>query len=298
MAFAPVVEDATFGIADFAVLLFLIGLLIIRFTWSVVFHPIFATLAAAFNFGIPTGLFGTIHPLRGVAHFLDSIDNAVYSTLGQWINQSEHAFHKFLLWQAYVLTKTGDEIAALAHDTWQALSIVHAKTQPAKIQAAAAPAVKAATATLPRVVVKLDSRVPALEREIAATNAKVTALQHSIALPHSIAIPRTLPKVGSLERDLKWVKGELGKLKWAVPFAGVLGLGAALLSKLGLNWTRCSNVNKTGKQLCGMNTSLLESLLADTLLIVGTVSLVEFAEGMQGITGEIVGPIRAFWRAT
>jgi hypothetical protein len=42
---------------------------------------------------------------------------------------------------------------------------------------------------------------------------------------------------------------------------------------------------------------LLDSLLADTTLILGTVSLVEFAQGMRGVTAEAVPLIRRFWRA-
>src|SRR5437764_441195 len=47
-----------------------------------------------------------------------------------------------------------------------------------------------------------------------------------------------------------------------------------------------------------VNPGLLESLLADTLLIAGTVSLVEFARGMQDVTEEVTPLSRTFWRAT
>jgi hypothetical protein len=46
-----------------------------------------------------------------------------------------------------------------------------------------------------------------------------------------------------------------------------------------------------------MDTDLLDSLLADTLLIVGTISLVEFAEGLQAGMGELTPQIRRFWKA-
>ena len=46
-----------------------------------------------------------------------------------------------------------------------------------------------------------------------------------------------------------------------------------------------------------MDRSLLDALIADTLLVVGTLSLVEFAKEMETVTEE-VGPLVAkFWRA-
>src|SRR5437764_1465863 len=65
-----------------------------------------------------------------------------------------------------------------------------------------------------------------------------------------------------------------------------------------LHVQQITNVYKVGKRACGMNPDLLESLLADTLLIAGTVSLVEFARGMQDVTEEVTPLIRTFWRAT
>jgi len=46
-----------------------------------------------------------------------------------------------------------------------------------------------------------------------------------------------------------------------------------------------------------MNPSLLESLLADALLVGGAISLVELAEEMQAVVGDSAGLIQKFWRA-
>jgi hypothetical protein len=70
------------------------------------------------------------------------------------------------------------------------------------------------------------------------------------------------------------------------------------LGRLGLGWARCSNVGKVGRRVCGMDASLLESVLADSLLILGTLSLVTFAEEMQDVTEVIARPIQTFWRAS
>lgn len=299
MGLAPfIAEEATFGIAELGMLMALIGLLTLRFTWSMTFGPLFQQIAKLLDVPIGVGFGPSLHPFGFLANALRALDNFVYRSIGKGISETEYAWHKLLLWNAYVLTKTGDAIAGLTYDVLAALHIVNHKTSAAALRAVQVPVVKQYTATLPKVTVVTESRVPALQREIAATNARIDALQHSIALPAPIAIPRTLPKVGELERGIEWVKGEAKRLKKYGTVAGLLGITAAVLGRLGLGWTRCSKVGRTGKQLCGMDESLLESLLADTLLIVGTVSLVEFAQGMQGITAEVAPAIRTFWRAT
>ena len=115
---------------------------------------------------------------------------------------------------------------------------------------------------------------------------------------HVIAhdLPRLRAADRTLTRDVtalgKWVRAhtlEAGTLA----FAGAVALA---LGRLGIGWTRCSNVGKLGKNVCGMNPALLESLLADSLLVVGSLSLVEFAHEMVAVTDTAVRPIQGFWR--
>lgn len=120
----------------------------------------------------------------------------------------------------------------------------------------------------------------------------------------------TLPRIGSLERDIAGLRGraktieeELGNavdlLKAnAAKLAAVTGIAAvtAALLRLGLGWIKCRNVGDAGKRICGMNPNLLESLLADTLVIASTVSLVEFARELVPVTEAAIDPIRLFWR--
>jgi hypothetical protein len=107
-----------------------------------------------------------------------------------------------------------------------------------------------------------------------------------------------LPRVGALERDVSNLEKWVSSHRKTLTEAGIVALVAAAVSRLGINWTRCSNSKKYGKRVCGMDPALLDSLLADTLLILGTVSLVEFAEGMQTVVGDAESQIRRFWQAT
>lgn len=104
-------------------------------------------------------------------------------------------------------------------------------------------------------------------------------------------------RVGNLERAARGELARVRHLEGKLTAIGAAALVGAALARLGLGWVRCPRVAKVGKQACGMDYGLLESLLADTLIIAGTISLVEFTREMQAVTGEIAGPIRAFWRA-
>lgn len=299
------------------------GALLLRACWAATFGLIFSEIARAFHkipkigarvFGVGAQL-----DLGGLlAKPFETVDNLVYHALGVLIAQTEHAWHKIIGWMAYILTATGEEIASLSYDTLAALHIVHQKVSPAAIQAATRPFVQHYVATLPAVHVALRPATKVAADHYPALQARVARLEHELSHVHSSTIvlpapagtiPRTkapaattpvvlpAPRVGEIDRALDWTKGQIGKLRKIATVAGIVGLTAAALGRLGLGWTRCSKVGKVGKQLCGMDEQLLGALLADTLLIVGTVSLVEFAQGMQGVVGEFEKPVRAFWRA-
>jgi hypothetical protein len=112
----------------------------------------------------------------------------------------------------------------------------------------------------------------------------------------------TIPRLRARERA---VEGEIGRLWKRVRRERIaLGIGAAtalfvaVLGRLGLGFLRCKGIRSAGKRVCGMNPSLLDALLADTLLIAGTLSLEEFAREMVGVTSTAVRPITTFWRAS
>jgi hypothetical protein len=112
----------------------------------------------------------------------------------------------------------------------------------------------------------------------------------------------TIPRLRARERA---AEGEIGRLWKRVRRERVaLGIGAAtalfvaVLGRLGLGFLRCKGIRSAGRRVCGMNPSLLDALLADTLLIAGTLSLEEFAREMVGVTSTAVRPITTFWRAS
>jgi hypothetical protein len=112
----------------------------------------------------------------------------------------------------------------------------------------------------------------------------VTIVRPIVAgLSHVIDID--LPGLRARDRVLQ---DEITRLwKWARGRGAVIGEGIGLgalayaLGKLGIGWARCSNVNKLGKRACGLSPTLLESLLAGSLAIAGSISIVELAKECQ-----------------
>jgi hypothetical protein len=303
--------------------------LALRAGWSATLGLLFSEVARALH-KIPTfGIGGVSIPGIGtigrftvdvggwVAKPFETADHLVYSSLGTAIAKSEHAWHECLSALAYVTAATGDEIARLSEETLHGLEWLHHKTSVPALWRDIRPLVHDVTSTLPtaKVIVRpatkaavdaypaLARRVAHLEHELAHVGTRTIVVPgKEIAKAADGTITRAMPAVLNpplikpLEIDLSRLKARVGSLAKLLAPAAILGLVATAIGRLGLGWTRCSRVKDAGKHLCGMDAGLLESLLADTLLIAGTVSLVEFARGMQEVTKEVVGPIKTFWR--
>jgi len=292
----------------------------LRAGWKATFSPMLQLLATILNVQISIPHITTLRPFGFLADAFRSVDTHVYNWLGHLKDASGHAFVQLCLWVAYQVTMFAVGLAAITYELllWAKRSAI--KTQPVYITKIVKVATKPLAQRAAKGAVAHDSRVPALEREVTALRGELAKVREQVAaesavtmpIPYPVPLPRrqplpvpipkttgkTIPKLSDLQHAWEWTKARLGKLGKLGTIAGLIGLTSAVLGRLGLGWLRCSRVGKAGKQVCGMDSGLLDSLLADTLLIVGTVSLVEFARGMQDVTREVVGPIRTFWRVT
>jgi hypothetical protein len=289
---------AAIGLVDLGVLLALALLIALSYAYRYTLGAVIVALANAIGAIRLPGIFGGGRVFGFAADELTKIDHAIQHQLGVGIAAMQAVWNECVSYTATAVHWVGKEIASLAHDTAQAVEGLSVGAIPkwAKKELLALAAFG-----------PIGSLIYTFRRQIAhaLSVAKREALHLIRAAEHAVVVKSAavagalpFPRIGRIEHDLsgveKWVRAR-GKL---LTVAGISALLIGALGRLGLGWTRCSNVGKLGKNVCGMNPSLLESLLADTLLIVGTVSLVEFAKGMQGITGEVVGPVRTFWRAS
>jgi len=260
-------------------------------------------LANALNVSILTK-----RPFAFLAGALDALNSFMNNSLASGVRAGEHAFSAVVNFHAILwhdLTAAVADLADAAERQFRHLSrhsiaaIVHAITDPygtalqfvkGQVAQLVHDVSKASKAVTRVVVHDLPSVVVNFPKRITIETRKAIAAIPAINAP-------AIPRLGSIEHDLasveKWIRTH-GK---QLTEAGIVGLVVAALSRIGLNWTRCSNTSKYGKNLCGMDPSLVESLIADTLLVLGTVSLLEFAQGMQGLTEESAKTIGGFWRA-
>lgn len=126
------------------------------------------------------------------------------------------------------------------------------------------------------------------------------AVARAVAIPADVLVPGDLT---GLRERVREAEDELARL-WsrvrgiAKPAAAGVAVGAVAwaLAKLGATWVSCSNVNKVGKNVCGMNQDLLDALLAGSTLVAGSISIVELAKACQEITGACEDGVRFFVR--
>ena len=128
---------------------------------------------------------------------------------------------------------------------------------------------------------RLAHRISVLDKRVAAIAA---AGAGAIALP--------FPRIGSLERGAARTRARVGKLErrfgrkaFAAAVAGALGV-------LGLSWARRSCVKRNNDLLCKTDFGALEGLLAGAVLLVGSQSVVRFAEGMLAAEDEMVSVLK------
>lgn len=221
-----------------------------------------------------------------------AVDHFVLHAIGQGIAGLHDVWNYFWGYTAYAVREVADALAGTAEDTYRALDAIVTHTIPAAVANAGAHITKQV-----HVIEKHITVVPrTVERTVVQKITHVKRIVVHEAAAAGATIP--LPRIGTLERDVAAAQRKLRDFLRRVGPAAIVGSVIVSLARIGAGWVRCSKVNRAGKQICGMDEDLLQSLLADTLLIVGTVSLVEFARGMEQVTADVLAPIRTFWRAT
>jgi hypothetical protein len=103
-------------------------------------------------------------------------------------------------------------------------------------------------------------------------------------------------RVGELARARVALWRYVRSLRRTLTVAGLTALVVAVLARLGLGWLRCRNVKQAGRSVCGMDAGLLESLLADLVILAGTLSIVELARECQHATQPLEDGLRFLLR--
>jgi hypothetical protein len=143
----------------------------------------------------------------------------------------------------------------------------------------------------------------AIRQALYGATSSVAAAIAAIKMVRAHAIPALwggLEHVGGrvkrVERDAARTARRLRRAEAYLTAAGMVVIVATALGRLGLKWVRCRNVSKVGRRVCSMDFDYLDALLAGSLLVVGSVSIVDFAHELQDAEGEVVKAIRGLVR--
>lgn len=114
----------------------------------------------------------------------------------------------------------------------------------------------------------------------------------------TVTLPRELGRIRARARALEDEirnpsRAFLRRLASRLWLLGLAGLMIRALARR-FPWLFCRKVKAVGSRVCGLDNDLLNSLLLDTLLIAGTISVVEMAREMQAIESAAVGLMSDF----
>lgn len=126
-------------------------------------------------------------------------------------------------------------------------------------------------------------------RRIGVLSARVAALPALGA--GALVLP--FPRIGALERRVRTWGSRLTRLEARFgkkAFAAAVGTA---LGALGLSWIRRSCVKRNAERLCRVDPGILEDLLGGLVGIVGTLSIVTFAEAALDAQEEVMPLIKA-----
>jgi len=250
------------------------------------------------------GIAGLISHIPGVGSIIASPVNAVYHWMNAEFAAAEAGLDRRISNYFHQLAKlvrwVGQEIEAHANLLYTLSTILLGSGLTAAIRAALAllhtqvNAVSASFTHLYRAFIRpIYGELHALERW---TYPRVKALDHAIdvTIPRDIAGLRARTK--ALEDRASSALAELTKLNGLLGIAAMTGLIAAVISRLGIGWTRCDNAGKLGKSVCGMHPNLLESLIAGALVVASPISIVDLAKACQAFEGDVEDGIKWFVR--
>lgn len=323
MAFVPAVPEAVaagvtladvlIALAAFLGWVVCLGLL---FAYSYTFGYLLERLADVLDFHVLRVHVDLGGPIR-------ALDNGVKHALSAGVSTFDHAMGLFFHWAGLLLAWMVNFAAASAQDTlalarwltgdhlpkylkwtirglfplpWLTKLIAQqiAKALPTVKHIAGSVVTKSVTVVekIPRA---LNRRLTKAEKTLAALAAALVALGGTIHLPRHVTTPgdvwRGLTKrTARLERRMHRVEGLFAVGVFAAVMAKVLGVTAKCL--------RSGNVGRTARNICGMDNGLLTDLLLGTTVLVGGLSIVQFAEELRGIEGEaldIVGGLIEEW---
>jgi len=259
-----VAEESPVLIALYLALQALLAWLIYRSLHYVWLHTIGWVVGKIANVGIPTGFFGSVHPLS----WLNSVNNTVMNWLAAQALANEEAMGKFFHEAARLQEWIVKELYGLGADVFNWLDHFHHHLIGRVLKALIAPIEDLARAAKSVAVAAYDEALT-LER-------KAIAIEHGLAGDIRGGLKRALPwllpgipLIGWLIKEVRgishWVARHNRRLRRLEGLLGVTGMAVAMSNVFGLpNW-RCltrGGVGRFARGFCGLPLHLLNDVLA------------------------------------
>lgn len=257
---------------------------------------------------INVGILGR-HPFGFLASALHDLDSYIRAGLAGAMQGAAWAWTKVLHAHAVLWHDLTSGVADLAEATEQELRHIVRHTLPAFVIAYFNPwiqIVQALRRSVAFLVAESAKAVHSITKIVTHETTKVVThierfvvvktrtVVHAIPGLHAPAIPR----LGRLEREVHGIDETLkDTAKKVTPAALAAVFAASVLSKLGLTWLRCRNVNQLGRRVCSLDPRILDGLLLGLVAIFGTLDLRKFGKQVQAVTATFEGEVRHFWRA-
>lgn len=226
----------------------------------------------------------TFRIFGSLAALLRTANRNVDTLLGEaveWSGKGASAmFSYFLTMQLWIW----QQMSGLANDTYAAIKGVRTTTVNTTTKVIRQTVVKPITKQVTVVLKVSSAAVRTFNKRLSRAEKRVAAL--AVAVAGVAALP--LPRIGRLEKRAKAAEKRLTRLEKLT--LGAVGAAATLaaLKRLGLGWLRCGNVTRSGKRVCGMDSSLLDSLLAGSLLLTSALSLQQMARELREPTALVM----------
>ena len=276
-------------VAGFAAIFVALFVATLAASWDTTMGPLLEQLAAAVG-RVNLRVFGkTIVGLGFLAADILHLNASIRRTIGEAMAHVARPLVTLLTAATNVAIYPARELRALADDTAQTLWAIRRVVVPAFI-AAKIGWISRSIATLAARVEALTLRAPL---HIVHEITKVATKYATTVVNETIALPR--PRIGRLEREAGALGKRVDRLARRVAPAALAAAVAGAIATSSLRWIRRPCLNKVSKGVCRIDPGLLDSLLADTALIVGTVSLAEFAKGLGEGMDTFTPQIRRFW---